>query len=95
MNINDVSGQIVDAAMKVHSALGPGLLGGRSRAHHSQELPAIISKHGNPSRKRRHKSQRLPKAIIVGQAQRSRIPPDRLWRRGFPVPFHRQTSSGA
>jgi GxxExxY protein len=26
MNINDVSGQIVDAAMKVHSALGPGLL---------------------------------------------------------------------
>lgn len=26
MEINDVSGQIVDAAMKVHSALGPGLL---------------------------------------------------------------------
>jgi GxxExxY protein len=26
MNINDVSGQVVDAAMKVHSALGPGLL---------------------------------------------------------------------
>lgn len=26
MNINDVSGQIVDAAMKVHTALGPGLL---------------------------------------------------------------------
>jgi GxxExxY protein len=26
MNINDVSGQIVDAAMKVHSVLGPGLL---------------------------------------------------------------------
>jgi GxxExxY protein len=26
MHINDVSGQVVDAAMKVHSALGPGLL---------------------------------------------------------------------
>lgn len=26
MEINDVSGQIVDAAIKVHSALGPGLL---------------------------------------------------------------------
>ncbi len=26
MDINQVSGQIVDAAMKVHSALGPGLL---------------------------------------------------------------------
>jgi len=26
MQINDVSGQIVDAAMKVHSVLGPGLL---------------------------------------------------------------------
>jgi GxxExxY protein len=26
MEINEVSGQIVDAAMKVHSALGPGLL---------------------------------------------------------------------
>ena len=26
MNLNDVSGQIVDLAMKVHSALGPGLL---------------------------------------------------------------------
>ena len=26
MEINQVSGQIVDAAMKVHSALGPGLL---------------------------------------------------------------------
>ena len=26
MNINDVSGEIVDASMKVHSALGPGLL---------------------------------------------------------------------
>lgn len=26
MEINDISGQIVDAAMKVHSALGPGLL---------------------------------------------------------------------
>jgi len=26
MNINDVTGQIVDAAIKVHSALGPGLL---------------------------------------------------------------------
>ena len=26
MTINEISGQIVDAAMKVHSALGPGLL---------------------------------------------------------------------
>lgn len=26
MNINEVSGQVVDAAMKVHTALGPGLL---------------------------------------------------------------------
>ena len=26
MNINDVSGQVVDAAMRIHSALGPGLL---------------------------------------------------------------------
>jgi len=26
MNVNEVSGQVVDAAMKVHTALGPGLL---------------------------------------------------------------------
>lgn len=26
MNINNISGEIIDAAMKVHSALGPGLL---------------------------------------------------------------------
>src|SRR5262245_8292929 len=26
MGINDVTGQVVDAAMKVHTALGPGLL---------------------------------------------------------------------
>ena len=26
MNPNEVSGEVVDAAMKVHSALGPGLL---------------------------------------------------------------------
>jgi GxxExxY protein len=26
MNINEVSGSVVDAAMKVHTALGPGLL---------------------------------------------------------------------
>jgi GxxExxY protein len=26
MNVNDVSGHVVDAAMKVHSTLGPGLL---------------------------------------------------------------------
>ena len=26
MNVNEISGQVVDAAMKVHTALGPGLL---------------------------------------------------------------------
>lgn len=26
MDINEISGQVVDAAIKVHSALGPGLL---------------------------------------------------------------------
>jgi len=26
MKINDISGQVVDAAMKIHTALGPGLL---------------------------------------------------------------------
>ena len=26
MELNDLSGQVVDAAMRVHSALGPGLL---------------------------------------------------------------------
>jgi GxxExxY protein len=26
MTLNDITGQIVDAAMKVHTALGPGLL---------------------------------------------------------------------
>lgn len=26
METNDITGQIVDAAMKVHTALGPGLL---------------------------------------------------------------------
>jgi GxxExxY protein len=26
VNVNEVSGQVVDAAMKVHTALGPGLL---------------------------------------------------------------------
>jgi GxxExxY protein len=26
MHINDVTGQVIDAAMRVHSALGPGLL---------------------------------------------------------------------
>ena len=26
MELNEVSGQVVDAAMKVHTALGPGLL---------------------------------------------------------------------
>ena len=31
MRINDVSGQVVDAAIKVHSVLGPGLL---ERAYH-------------------------------------------------------------
>ncbi len=26
MEINEISGQVIDAAMKVHTALGPGLL---------------------------------------------------------------------
>ncbi|MCP4042057.1 MAG: GxxExxY protein [Gammaproteobacteria bacterium] len=26
MNVNEISGQVVDSAMKVHTALGPGLL---------------------------------------------------------------------
>jgi GxxExxY protein len=38
MNINEVSGQIVDAAMKVHSALGPGLLESAYEACLAHEL---------------------------------------------------------
>ena len=26
MELNDITGQIIDASMKVHTALGPGLL---------------------------------------------------------------------
>ncbi len=38
MNINEVSAQIVDASMKVHSALGPGLLEGAYEACLKHEL---------------------------------------------------------
>jgi GxxExxY protein len=38
MDINDITGQIVDAAMKVHSALGPGLLESAYEACLSFEL---------------------------------------------------------
>jgi GxxExxY protein len=38
MEINEVSGQIVDAAMKVHSALGPGLLESAYQACVAHEL---------------------------------------------------------
>jgi GxxExxY protein len=54
MQINEVSGQVVDAAMKVHSVLGPGLLEGvyeaclafelESRGHHVQvQLPMPVT----------------------------------------------------
>jgi len=38
MNINDVSGQIVDAAVRVHSVLGPGLLEGAYQVCLAHEL---------------------------------------------------------
>jgi GxxExxY protein len=38
MHINEVSGQVVDAAMKVHSVLGPGLLESAYRLCLSHEL---------------------------------------------------------
>jgi GxxExxY protein len=38
MHIDEVSGQVVDAAMKVHSALGPGLLEGAYEACMAYEL---------------------------------------------------------
>ncbi len=38
MDVNDVTGRIVDAAMKVHSALGPGLLEGAYEACLRHEL---------------------------------------------------------
>ena len=38
MNINNVSGQIVDAAMRVHSVLGPGLLEAAYKVCLSHEL---------------------------------------------------------
>ena len=38
MNVNDVSGQIVDAAMKVHTFLGPGLLESAYEACLTHEL---------------------------------------------------------
>ena len=38
MELNDVTGQIVDAAMKVHTALGPGLLESAYQACLAYEL---------------------------------------------------------
>lgn len=38
MNLNEVTGRIIDAAMKVHSALGPGLLEGAYEACLRHEL---------------------------------------------------------
>lgn len=38
MNINDVSGSVVDAALKVHTALGPGLLESAYEACLAHEL---------------------------------------------------------
>ena len=38
MTTNEISGQIVDAAMKVHTALGPGLLEGAYEACLAHEL---------------------------------------------------------
>ena len=38
MNVNEVSGAIVDAAMKVHTALGPGLLESAYQACLKHEL---------------------------------------------------------
>ena len=38
MEINDVTGQIIDAAIKVHSALGPGLLESAYEACLAHEL---------------------------------------------------------
>jgi GxxExxY protein len=38
MDVNDISGQIVDAAMKVHSRLGPGLLESAYEACLAHEL---------------------------------------------------------
>jgi GxxExxY protein len=38
MTINDVTGHVVDAALKVHSALGPGLLESAYRACLAYEL---------------------------------------------------------
>ncbi len=38
MKLNDISGQIVDAALRVHTALGPGLLESAYQACLSHEL---------------------------------------------------------
>ena len=38
MTTNEISGQVVDAAMKVHTALGPGLLEGAYEACLAHEL---------------------------------------------------------
>jgi len=38
MELNEISGQVVDAAMKVHTALGPGLLEGAYQGCLAHEL---------------------------------------------------------
>lgn len=38
MDVNNITGQIVDAAMKVHTALGPGLLESAYEACLAHEL---------------------------------------------------------
>jgi GxxExxY protein len=52
MNINETSGAVVDAAMKVHSALGPGLLEGAYEACLAYELRkrglGVVTQHPLP-----------------------------------------------